>query len=383
MDALAERIGRAKLGPVPLPYIFVVALFPLWTSFSSHENSLLFSMFIIITVTMKGSLFSFWIMYRATPWILQVTLVSGVMIAQMIILQFSLHASLFFLILLVPPSTFTGICILKLHLWNQGDDKCEDPVPVPWSRKVIGIFSRSAPEDYAWLASILNRVGRVVSFSITNSNSQQFRQQVNQCTFAILYHSKTRGRVNITDVTDSLYDDELEYMSQELGRSKVIVVADDMDDSSSKTEKNILSNQPSIAKLAYSIYLFTKKEKMDDQLVKDKVQPISKIISKGSSIDIVSDLVSFFLVFVPWLYFIYSICNVYFLITTNLNGSFLVYYATYSPNHGSRMVGLAVVLVLMFIELYSLTWVASGVKMVLLIIQSLGTGAFILKMSKS
>lgn len=281
MDALAGKIGRVRLGSVPVPYIFAVALIPLWTSFSSHENSLLFSICVILTVIVKGSLLSCWIMGRVTSCIVQMVLVSGVIVVQIILLQSSLRASVFSLIVLVPPSTFTAICIFRLHLWGQGDDKDEDPVP--GSRQVIGIFSRNAQQEYAWLASMLQRVGRVVPFSITNSNSQQFRQQVSQCSFAILYHSKTRGRVNIANVTDSLYDEELEYMSQVLGKSKVIVVADDMDDSGPKLVSSILSNQPSIAQLTRGLYLFTTKEKMDDKLKKDKVQPMYDIISKGTA----------------------------------------------------------------------------------------------------
>ncbi|XP_066433149.1 uncharacterized protein [Eleutherodactylus coqui] len=381
MDALAERIGRAKLGPAPLPYIFVIVLLPFYTLFSSHENSLLFSVCVIITVTVKGSLLSCWILYRATSGILQVTLVSCVMIGQIILLQSCLQSSLLALIVLIPPSTFTGICIFTLHLWDRRDDNHKDPSPSPWSRQVIGIFSRNAPEEYAWLSSMLKKVGSVVSFTITNSNSHQFEQQVSQCTFAILYHSKTRGRVNITNVTDSLYDRELEHMSLVLGKSNVIVVADDMDDSSPRTENNILTKQMSISQLSRGLYLFSAKEKMDDQLMKAKVQPLYDILSKGSTSDVVCDVVSVFLVVAPWFYFIYSIYHVFFLITTNLNGSFLMYYSTCAANHGARMAGRIAVLLLMVVELSSLYWVTSHINMVLLITQSLGTGALTLKMS--
>ncbi|XP_069591255.1 uncharacterized protein [Ranitomeya imitator] len=402
MDALADQIGRVKFGPVPLTFIFGVALVPLWTSFSSYDTSLLFSMFIIITVIVKGSLLSCWILIRATSWIVQMTSVLGVMIAQMFLLQFSLHASLFSVVVLVPPSTFTGICVCKFHLCGQGDDKHEDPVPGPRSRAVIGIFSRSSQEEYSWLASMLSRVGRVVPFGITNSNAHQFNQQVPQCTFAILYHSKTRGRVNITDVTDSLYDEELSFMSKVLGKSNVIVVADDMDDSSPRAAQNILTNQPSIAQLASGVYLFTTKEKMDNQLIQDKVQPIYDKFSKGLASELVADLVLIFLVVAPWLYFICFIYDVFFLITTNLSGSFLMVYATHASNHrdsvlpstypikrqrnsphswgkkkDARTVGLVTVLVVMMVELFSLYWIESSINTVLVIAQSLATGVFI------
>lgn len=41
---------------------------------------------------------------------------------------------------------------------------------------------------------------------------------LSQCTFGILYHTKNRGRVNITDVEEALYDEELETISAELGK---------------------------------------------------------------------------------------------------------------------------------------------------------------------
>lgn len=63
----------------------------------------------------------------------------------------------------------------------------------------------------------------------------------------------------------------------------MIVVADDMDDSGPKMTSSILSNQPSIAQLTRGLYLFTTKEKMDDKLKKDKVQPMYDIISKGTA----------------------------------------------------------------------------------------------------
>ncbi|XP_071978891.1 uncharacterized protein [Engystomops pustulosus] len=406
MEPLVQRSARGKLGLVPLPYIFVVVLFPLWTAFSSHENSLLFSMCVIITVIVKGSLLSCWIVVRATSWLLQVMLVSCVLGAQIILLQSSLHASLFSLIFLVPPSTFSGICIFRLHLWKLGDDKKEDPVPRR-NRRVIGIFSRSGQEEYAWLSSRLSRVGRVVPFTITNSNSQQFRQQVSECTAAILYHSKTRGRINIVNVTDSLYDEELQYMSGRLGKSNVIVVVDDVEDSSATKQRSILSGQPSIAQLTSGLYLFTTQEKSQEKLLTEKVQTMYKIIPEGwSSCSLVSDVILVFLVIAPWFYFIHSAYHLIFLITTNLTGSFLVYHDIYDLNHsdcelpstypialkksphhlqkkGAHMVGLVPVLVLMVLELSFLYWVESVIRMVLLIGQSLGTGAFILKISTS
>ncbi|MEE6525852.1 hypothetical protein FKM82_026130 [Ascaphus truei] len=91
----------------------------------------------------------------------------------------------------------------------------------------IGIFSRAGEEEYKWLISWLRSVslGIVVRpFYVSNTNGQRFREEVSQCTVAILYHSKKRGRVNLTDVTDSLYDEELEYLSAVRGKDNICCV---------------------------------------------------------------------------------------------------------------------------------------------------------------
>ncbi|CAJ0965893.1 unnamed protein product [Ranitomeya imitator] len=53
----------------------------------------------------------------------------------------------------------------------------------------------------------------------------------------------------------------------------------------------------------------------------------------GLASELVADLVLIFLVVAPWLYFICFIYDVFFLITTNLSGSFLMVYATHASNH--------------------------------------------------
>uniref|UniRef100_A0A8C5PU73 Uncharacterized protein n=1 Tax=Leptobrachium leishanense TaxID=445787 RepID=A0A8C5PU73_9ANUR len=125
----------------------------------------------------------------------------------------------------------------------------------------VGIFSRSAEEDYSWLQTRLrsdafqNRVQEVRSCYISSSGFRQFHQDVSQCSFGILYHSKNRGRVNVTDVTDALYNDELRYLSDALGRENVAVLIDDLDDSGPNMRSRILQNQPSIERLAGDLIL--------------------------------------------------------------------------------------------------------------------------------
>ncbi|XP_077303122.1 uncharacterized protein LOC143923371 [Lithobates pipiens] len=121
---------------------------------------------------------------------------------------------------------------------------------------VLGIFSRSSTVDYSWLEAMLKpRFAEVKCFYITNNGFRQFMDEVSQCKFGILYHTKNRGRINVTDVTHSLYDEELEYMSEKLGKLKVCVVIDDMDDDSEEVKNRILHSQPKIQNLAKDLYL--------------------------------------------------------------------------------------------------------------------------------
>ncbi|XP_053328031.1 uncharacterized protein LOC128502294 [Spea bombifrons] len=135
------------------------------------------------------------------------------------------------------------------------------------SKHIVGIFSRSSEEDYAWLRSLLrfgefrDRVKEVRPCYISNNGGPRFRDEVSRCTFGILYHTKNRGRINVTDVEDSLYDRELEYLSNTFGRGKVVVVIDDMDDTGRSEKSRILENQPKIRKLARDLILISKASK--------------------------------------------------------------------------------------------------------------------------
>ncbi|XP_053550722.1 interferon-induced very large GTPase 1 isoform X2 [Bombina bombina] len=86
----------------------------------------------------------------------------------------------------------------------------------------ISIFSRAASSNYQWLVSQLmgpsfrNLLEKDVSCVYISNNYSQFLQKTSECTFAILYHTRKHGRINITDVTDSLYDKELGDLSQKL-----------------------------------------------------------------------------------------------------------------------------------------------------------------------
>ncbi|KAM3917869.1 uncharacterized protein RB166_016766 isoform 2-T2 [Leptodactylus fuscus] len=135
----------------------------------------------------------------------------------------------------------------------------------PQSHKV-GIYSRSAESEFEWLKSLLesgylsDTVENVRSCIISNRGFEQFKTDVSNCSFGILYHTKNRGRINITDVTDSLYNVELDYMSRMLN-GHVIVVVDDLQYSNDEEKSWIFQNQPSIKKKALDLFLFTTDEK--------------------------------------------------------------------------------------------------------------------------
>ncbi|XP_053552347.1 uncharacterized protein LOC128643529 isoform X2 [Bombina bombina] len=152
----------------------------------------------------------------------------------------------------------------------------------------VGIFSRDGESCYSWLVTYLLTflaLGDVHPVYITNNNYHSVRENISLCNFAILYHTKRRGRVNITDVTDSLYEDELNMLSRSLGKENVIVVIDDLDDSGSVVKETILQNQPSIRRLTQDLFLFSVQDKQyinvdNHGVMTDKLNPIKLLIKK-------------------------------------------------------------------------------------------------------
>ncbi|XP_073416573.1 uncharacterized protein [Dendrobates tinctorius] len=124
---------------------------------------------------------------------------------------------------------------------------------------LVGVFSREDESTYNWLVKVLvssHSVNDVRCVTITN-RFQNFQEETQKCDFAILYHTKKRGRVNVTDVLDSLYDEELRLLYEVYGKDNVLVVIDDLDSSSEEEKCRILSHQPSIGELARDLFLFS------------------------------------------------------------------------------------------------------------------------------
>uniref|UniRef100_A0A803K776 Uncharacterized LOC108648901 n=1 Tax=Xenopus tropicalis TaxID=8364 RepID=A0A803K776_XENTR len=154
----------------------------------------------------------------------------------------------------------------------------------------IGIFSRSAESDFQWLLTEFRDLGHEVQpYYISNNGRRQFWEDVSQCTVGFLYHTMRRGRLNITDVTDSLYDEELQYMAKELGRENVFVVADDLGDSGEAQRSRILEQQRSIGEYACELVLISQADKGNHDLLRGKLESIKQRIKKATKRKIPSD----------------------------------------------------------------------------------------------
>ncbi|XP_069591256.1 uncharacterized protein [Ranitomeya imitator] len=128
---------------------------------------------------------------------------------------------------------------------------------------LVGVFSREDESTYNWLVKVLvssRSVNDVRCVTITN-RFQNFQEETEKCDFGILYHTKKRGRVNVTDVVDSLYDEELRLLCEVYGRNNVLVVIDDLESSSEEEKSRILSHQQSIGKFALDLFLFSSADK--------------------------------------------------------------------------------------------------------------------------
>uniref|UniRef100_A0A803J7N4 Uncharacterized LOC108648901 n=1 Tax=Xenopus tropicalis TaxID=8364 RepID=A0A803J7N4_XENTR len=171
---------------------------------------------------------------------------------------------------------------------QEAESDCVQPIGTRPHR--IGIFTRSAKSDYQWLLTEFRDLGHEVQpCHISNNGRRQFWEDVSQCTVGFLYHTMRRGRLSITDVTDSLYDEELQYMAKELGRENVFVVADDLGDSGEAQRSRILEQQRSIGEYACELVLISQADKGNHDLLRGKLESIKQRIKKATKRKIPSD----------------------------------------------------------------------------------------------
>ncbi|CAN2391193.1 hypothetical protein PRIEUP_LOCUS1232, partial [Pristimantis euphronides] len=123
------------------------------------------------------------------------------------------------------------------------------------NKLVVGIFSREGEELYDWLIALLlsprfrslvRDVRPVTISNVMHGGSRRLSEEIALCSASILYHSQDRGRLNITNVTDSLYDEELRDLHRLLGREKVVVLVDDVDNEDQTARGRITLEQPLI-----------------------------------------------------------------------------------------------------------------------------------------
>lgn len=164
---------------------------------------------------------------------------------------------------------------------------------MPKSRKVA-ICSRDCEENYEWLKDFLeNRMCKRTKIEVhpvyITNNTSQFYKEVAGYHCAILYHTKKRGRINITNVTDSLYDQELKFLSEKFGRKRVTVVVDDLENSANSERDKIKNGQPDLKAHAKEVFLFTNEDhnctkerlkKMPPGTMRSKMKELKKCIKK-------------------------------------------------------------------------------------------------------
>ncbi|XP_073491442.1 caspase-7-like isoform X2 [Aquarana catesbeiana] len=135
------------------------------------------------------------------------------------------------------------------------------------NKHVVGITTRAPENSFRWLDDFIMKEYSdhiyVVHLPITNYNRHDWMETVNACSAVILYHTKHQGRVNITDVEGALYEEELQYLNTILGRERVVILLDDMDDISEEERRRILRTQISLDRLSSHLILIPEKEKSE------------------------------------------------------------------------------------------------------------------------
>ncbi|XP_040211839.1 kinesin-like protein KIF13A [Rana temporaria] len=132
-----------------------------------------------------------------------------------------------------------------------------------WSKYKLGIFSRSAISDYSWITELLHSdpFGVHVSDVRHSDFSNDPISTPGTCTFGILYFTKKRGQINEIDDKDVQLIQQ--YRSRH-GKDNVIIVMDNVEDSSDQEKIRILESYPNIGDLYHNLFLFSQQEKSSE-----------------------------------------------------------------------------------------------------------------------
>ncbi|XP_053326527.1 uncharacterized protein LOC128501163 isoform X2 [Spea bombifrons] len=380
MEGRLHHLIKANIVLVQLGFIVSFFIQISWAFYMNPDISFLLCVSLVLTTNLKGVFLIWFIVSPVSDCVscIHFLVVSALIGVETSIIAFNLETSYFYTGVLTFTCSVTGAAMVISRTY-------ESNYPTKKATNVVGIFSRSADEEFQWLVNHLRNVGSISPFYISNNNYMDFKRAVSKCSFGILYHSKTRGRLNITDVTDSLYDKELKYLSDVLGKEKVLVVVDDLDDTGAQNKARIQQSQPSIQTLAKDLFLFSTADKHRAGLT-DKVGPLISLIKSGSGSwfpagsglgagHIGEELhasrlintpkaggwgqVSVIVLISEWLYFLFyfpgsdEIYTMFLIILSNVNGSMLLLRSVVSLPTGLFSVNLVIVaLVVAVIELY-------------------------------
>lgn len=171
-----------------------------------------------------------------------------------------------------------------------------------FSKHLVGIFSMDGEENYRWVTDLLLSPGfrplvhDVRPVNISSGAPWRLAEEISKCTFAILYHTQNRGRLNITDVTDSLYDQELRELCKRRGRQQVAVLVDDVAEDAEAVLVRIALEQPLIRECAEQLLVFDQREKpicssntasyqQREHRTKEKIKRLRSQLAKGRTIN--------------------------------------------------------------------------------------------------
>ncbi|XP_053326528.1 uncharacterized protein LOC128501163 isoform X3 [Spea bombifrons] len=324
MEGRLHHLIKANIVLVQLGFIVSFFIQISWAFYMNPDISFLLCVSLVLTTNLKGVFLIWFIVSPVSDCVscIHFLVVSALIGVETSIIAFNLETSYFYTGVLTFTCSVTGAAMVISRTY-------ESNYPTKKATNVVGIFSRSADEEFQWLVNHLRNVGSISPFYISNNNYMDFKRAVSKCSFGILYHSKTRGRLNITDVTDSLYDKELKYLSDVLGKEKVLVVVDDLDDTGAQNKARIQQSQPSIQTLAKDLFLFSTADKHRAGLT-DKVGPLISLIKSGSGSWFPAGSVSVIVLISEWLYFLFyfpgsdEIYTMFLIILSNVNGSMLL-----------------------------------------------------------
>eukprot|EP00062_Callorhinchus_milii_P023782 gi/632982989/ref/XP_007908426.1/ PREDICTED: uncharacterized protein LOC103189732 [Callorhinchus milii] len=149
-------------------------------------------------------------------------------------------------------------CLLQCWMWCWCLLVCS--VRCVW--RCVRFMGRCLCLGFHWLFS------RYCGFRYIDLNSWM-KQEARKCKpflgclwqkkLYVFHHSALQGRMNITDVYDSLYDYILRYMSWRVGRKSIIFIVDNVQDGKT-AQNNIKVEQPTLSQCCNNIFIFQNTE---------------------------------------------------------------------------------------------------------------------------